>query len=178
LTLVGRKTDAPSVAARLRTLGEPLGLVEVDPELSDVLRVEAGTPCFGRDVTAENLPQEVGRDQRAISFVKGCYLGQETVARIDALGHVNKLLKGLKFLTPGAATTADATLMLDGKTVGKITSAALSPAWGVPVALGYVRLAHAEAGTELLCMEEGEPRRVVVCDLPMLPFNAADASIP
>ena len=67
----------------------------------EVLRIEAGTPVFGKDVTDKNLPQEIGRDDRAISFVKGCYLGQETVARIDALGHVNQLLKGLRF-EPGA----------------------------------------------------------------------------
>ena len=64
---------------------------------SNALRIEAGTPVFGKDVTEKNLPQEIGRDDRAISFVKGCYLGQETVARIDALGHVNQVLKGLVF---------------------------------------------------------------------------------
>jgi folate-binding protein YgfZ len=178
LTLIGPRTGAPNIVARLRTLGELLGWVDVDPELYDILRVEAGTPIFGREVTAENLPQEVGRDSRAISFVKGCYLGQETVARLDALGHVNKLMKGLKFLTPEGVTTSNATLTLDGKSVGKITSTAFSPGWGVPVALGYVRAAQAVAGTELLCSGEGEPRRVVVCDLPMLPPDDRDASIP
>ena len=61
------------------------------------MRIAAGTPVFGKDVTEKNLPQEIGRDDRAISFVKGCYLGQETVARIDALGHVNQVFKGLRF---------------------------------------------------------------------------------
>ena len=75
--------------------GEELGLAELDLDSFEVLRIEAGTPVFGRDVTERNLPQEIGRDDRAINFVKGCYLGQETVARIDALGHVNQLLKGL-----------------------------------------------------------------------------------
>ena len=56
---------------------------------------------FGNEVTEKNLPQEIGRDDRAINFVKGCYLGQETVARLDALGHVNQLLKGLVF-EPGS----------------------------------------------------------------------------
>ncbi len=57
------------------------------------LRIEGVHPLFGRDVNPDNLPQEVARDARTINFVKGCYLGQETVARIDALGHVNKILR-------------------------------------------------------------------------------------
>ena len=171
LTLVGGIADASKVAAQLHSLGERLGLIELDPGLFDILRIEAGTPVFGREVTEENLPQEIGRDNRAISFVKGCYLGQETVARIDAPGHVNKLLKGLKFLTPEDVTAENAVLTREGKTIGKLTSTAFSPGWGRPVALGFVRAAHAEAGTELLCLGEGggEPRSVVVCDLPMLP---------
>ncbi|AGA29236.1 CAF17-like 4Fe-4S cluster assembly/insertion protein YgfZ [Singulisphaera acidiphila] len=172
LTIIGGLADAPKVAAQLHSLGERLGLVDLDPALFDLLRIEAGTPAFGREVTEENLPQEIGRDNRAISFVKGCYLGQETVARIDALGHVNKVLKGLKFLTPEDVTAENAVLTRDGKTIGKLTSTAFSPGWGCPVALGFVRTAHAEAGTELLCQGaegEGEPRSVVVCDLPMLP---------
>ena len=110
LTLIGDIAIAQAVKERLRSAGlglsvrlKPdlrsgeLGLVEAEPEIFEVLRIEAGTPVFGKDVTEKNLPQEIGRDARAISFVKGCYLGQETVARIDALGHVNQLLKGLVF---------------------------------------------------------------------------------
>ena len=60
----------------------------------ETLRIEAGTPLFGVDFNDTNLPQEVGRDAVAISFTKGCYLGQETVARLDALGHVNQKIAG------------------------------------------------------------------------------------
>ena len=63
----------------------------------DAVRIESGTPLFGVDFDEENLPQEVGRDELAISFTKGCYLGQETVARIDALGHVNQGIAGVRF---------------------------------------------------------------------------------
>ena len=63
----------------------------------DVARIEAGTPLFKVDFDDSNLPQEVGRDAEAISFTKGCYLGQETVARIDALGHVNQRIVGVQF---------------------------------------------------------------------------------
>ena len=90
ITIIGASAVAGSVSAAIREHGSPLGLLEVPPEVFDTLRIEAGTPVFGRDVDEDNLPQEVGRDAVAISFVKGCYLGQETVARIDALGHVNR----------------------------------------------------------------------------------------
>ena len=63
----------------------------------DAARIEAGMPLFGVDFDDSNLPQEVGRDAEAISFTKGCYLGQETVARIDALGHVNQRIVGVRF---------------------------------------------------------------------------------
>jgi tRNA-modifying protein YgfZ len=61
-------------------------------EALEIVRIEAALPQFGTDISDANLPQEVNRDAAAISFTKGCYLGQETVARLDALGHVNRLL--------------------------------------------------------------------------------------
>ena len=119
-------------------------------------------------MTAENLPQEVGRDSRAINFVKGCYLGQETVARIDALGHVNKHLKGLK-LPPGAVALVGAAIEAAGKSVGTITSGAVSPGWAGPVALGYLRTSHAAEGTEVEVRQGDTTLKAIVADLPMLP---------
>ncbi|WP_406699781.1 glycine cleavage T C-terminal barrel domain-containing protein [Singulisphaera sp. Ch08] len=142
LTLIGGSADGSRIAGQLHELGVQLGLVDLTPALFDLLRIEAGTPVFGREVTSENLPQEIGRDNRAISFVKGCYLGQETVARIDALGHVNKVLKGFKFLTPDDVPTENLVLTREGKTFGKLTSTAFSPGWGRPIALGFVRAAQ------------------------------------
>jgi folate-binding protein YgfZ len=117
-------------------------------EAVDTVRIEAGTPLYGRDVTDNNLPQEVDRDRLAISFTKGCYLGQETVARIDALGHVNRLLCGIRFEgesvpSPGVELTAD------GHAVGKVSSATFSPKLGCPLALGFLRRGHTEPGTKL-----------------------------
>lgn len=132
----------------------------------DALRIIAGTPVFGRDITPDNLPQEVGRDAKAISFVKGCYLGQETVARIDALGHVNKILRGLRFsasegVAPGTA------LGKDGKSVGTITSVVVDPRNGRMIGLGYVRVQHADAGTTLDVMGETPGTAAVVSELPI-----------
>jgi folate-binding protein YgfZ len=117
-------------------------------ETFDTVRIEAGWPLYGRDITEANLPQEVDRDAQVISFKKGCYLGQETVARIDALGHVNRKLRGLKFageVTPDAGTP----LTIGDKNVGEVTSAVISPTLGAPLALGYVRRGHNEIGTRL-----------------------------
>jgi folate-binding protein YgfZ len=167
LTLIGPAEQRPAVATRLRAEGEPLGLVDVPAESAEALRIEAGTPAFGRDVTPENLPQEIGRDERAISFVKGCYLGQETVARIDALGHVNKLLKGVRLLQPGPVPPAGATIAAAGQSIGKITSAADSPGWGVPVALAVLKATQARAGLEVEVQFGDAPAAAVVCYLPM-----------
>jgi len=118
------------------------------PEAVEAARLEAGFPLFGRDITDDNLPQEVGRDAKAISFTKGCYLGQETVARIDALGHVNRSLVGLKFASSEVPAFGSA-LLTDGKDVGHVTSAIWSPILNAPLAMGYVRRVHARPGTML-----------------------------
>src|SRR4029453_1620592 len=88
---------ARSDVSRLITALLDSGAALCGTDAVETARIEAGFPLFGRDITDDNLPQEVGRDAKAISFTKGCYLGQETVARIDALGHVNRSLVGLKF---------------------------------------------------------------------------------
>ena len=111
-------------------------------------RIEAGFPYFSRDITDENLPQEVGRDQQAISFTKGCYLGQETVARIDALGHVNKMLAGVRF--QATEIPPPGTRLLAGdKEVGHVASACFSASLQAPLALAYVRRLHAKTGSNL-----------------------------
>lgn len=124
------------------------GATTSDSAAFDTARIEAGTPLFGRDITHDNLPQEVGRDALAISFVKGCYLGQETVARIDALGHVNRTLVTLRFedteVPPPGAAISDAT-----REVGKVTSSTLSPQRCAPLALAYVRRGSNTPGTRL-----------------------------
>lgn len=113
-------------------------------------RIERGTPLYGIDISDKNLPQEIDRNDRAISFTKGCYLGQETVARIDALGHVNQTLCGVR-LEGSTVPTAGLELFRGDKPVGRLTSAAFSPQFGRPLALAYVRRGHNAPGTELQC---------------------------
>ena len=145
-----------------------------------MLRIEAGTPVFGREVTERNLPQEVGRDDRAINFVKGCYLGQETVARIDALGHVNQLLRGLRLEPTSTAPPPGSVVEIDGNRVGFVTSSAVSPGWNAPVALALIRATHARAGTAVIVKQPDQAgldaaAPATVCDLPMIPPPGADS---
>lgn len=139
-------TCPPALAASLeQRLGE--GGVNAS-RVVEACRIEAGFPLYGQDITDDNLPQEVDRNDQAISFRKGCYLGQETVARIDALGHVNKLLRGLVF--DAAEVPAIGTPLLDGdKQVGAVTSAAFSPRFERAIGLGYVRRQQSAPGTRL-----------------------------
>jgi folate-binding protein YgfZ len=119
------------------------------------LRIESGWPMFGADFDSANLPQEVGRDAQAISFRKGCYLGQETVARIDALGHVNKRLTTVRLA--GEAAAGDE-LFADQDCVGRISSATYSPKLDAWLALAMVRRGHNEPGATLTC--RGQPAEV------------------
>lgn len=114
------------------------------------LRVEAGLPLFGIDLGPDNLPQEIGRDATAISFTKGCYIGQETVARLDALGHVNKQLAGVRFAADKVPPAgAEFFTSESDKPVGRVTSAAWSPKLSAPLALAYLRRESLAVGTRL-----------------------------
>jgi folate-binding protein YgfZ len=120
----------------------------VGAEAFAAARNEAGFPLLGVDFDSENLPQEVGRDRQAISFTKGCYLGQETVARLDALGHVNRKLVTVR-LESASRPDRGTELTLNGAKVGSVTSAAWSPKLGVPIALAMVRSGAIAPGTRL-----------------------------
>jgi len=112
------------------------------------LRIQAGMPLYGVDVSQENMAQEVSRTVQAISFTKGCYLGQEPIARIDALGHVNRMLRGL-WLDGAAPPPGSAVLdKQGGEPIGSVTSSAQLP--GEPtVALAYLRSKFAQPGGEV-----------------------------
>ena len=118
-----------------------------------IVRIENQTPWFGNDIDDRNLPQELQRDEKAISFNKGCYLGQETVARIDAIGHVNHWLVGLKFSEPNNAAI-DGELSVGEKQVGRVTSVSPTPDGNGTIGLGFVRRMHAKEGA-VLTMTDG-----------------------
>ena len=123
-------------------------LTVCDNEVFNVVRIENKLPLFDIDFDDSNLPQEIDRDQQAINFNKGCYLGQETIARIDALGHVNKKTVQLGFegsdLPPQGLE-----LHYHGKSVGKVTSRCWSPKFKRPIALAMIRRDANQSGTLL-----------------------------
>lgn len=140
------RCNVDSIATLCEAL-ESHGAARCAPEAIEAARIEMGTPVFGIDITPDNLPQEVGRDRQAISFNKGCYLGQETVARIDALGHVNQTLLGLKF-AGDRAPPPGTSLAVDNKPAARVTSACWSPTLQAPLALAYVRRGHDQIGKQ------------------------------
>jgi folate-binding protein YgfZ len=141
--IMAPREQARAVAGAL----EEAGAKTCVHEAFDAARIEWGWPLDRIDISLDNLPQEVGRNDQAISFTKGCYLGQETVARIDSRGHVNKRLAVVRF--PAGNVAPSATLLIDGKTVGNTTSSGYSPRFDCPIALAYVRHEWAEPGTSL-----------------------------
>jgi folate-binding protein YgfZ len=135
---------------RLTEAIERLGGAWVGWEAFELARIEAGIPRFGQDMDETNLAPEAGLEQRAISYSKGCYIGQEIIARIRTYGQVAKALRGLWF-EPGVAALAargDKVLVGD-REVGYVTSAIESPRWGRKVALAYVRKEHNQPGTRV-----------------------------
>jgi len=157
---------ARRVALALAEAGRPQGLVIGSGEAFEILRIEAGTPRFGAELGPDVLPAEA-RLEAAISFDKGCYTGQEIVARIESRGQVRRRLVGLRL--PGESAPAPgAPIEVGALAVGEVTSGCVSPVCGA-IGLGFVRVPHDAPGSELVV--GGRPARVVA-----LPFvRAGDA---
>ena len=123
------------------------GLRPTGSEAFEALRIEAGFPWYGIDFTDANLAQEVARTKLAISFTKGCYLGQEPIARIDALGHVNQELRRLKLAGLPVPPAGSEVLSAEGSPAGRVTSSALSFSDDLPVAIAMLRRNVTAPGT-------------------------------
>lgn len=152
---------ATADAERLRAALLAAGAAEVSAEAAAILRIESGTPRFGAEMDASTMPAEAGIVAAAVDFEKGCYIGQETVARLHYRGKPNRRLRGLRLSAPAPTGSA---LVLDGKQVGVLGGSCVSPALG-PIALAVLRR-EAEDGAELAVGEDGVTARVV--DLPFV----------
>jgi folate-binding protein YgfZ len=116
-----------------------------------------------------HLPPECGIEERAVSYRKGCYIGQEVLNRIHSIGHVNRRLCGLLLERDLAAPPRKGDVLLkDGRDVGRLTSAVFSPALQTHLALGYVRREHAAPGTELVLKSETGESVARVAGLPFV----------
>ncbi len=129
---------------RLREALLARGAQAVSEQAAECVRIERGRPRYGVDIDASTIPQEAGLNERAVSFTKGCYVGQETVARLYYKGKPNRHLRGLRLSAP---VESSAELRLGERTVGQLASVAISPTLG-PIALALVRR-EAEPGARV-----------------------------
>jgi folate-binding protein YgfZ len=143
-------------AERAGEVKAALGVPEVSEAAAEVVRVEHGRPRYGLDLDDSVIPQEAGLNDRAVSFEKGCYVGQETVARLHWRGKPNRHLRGLRLSEPAAT---GAPLRLGEREVGRVGSSVLSPAHG-PIALAIVRR-EASPGDTLAVGDGGVSATVV-----------------
>jgi folate-binding protein YgfZ len=161
---------SPAIVTRVTDTGEPgydvfvdrghaeslsstvalAGAVPMDDATAEAIRIEAGVPRFGRDMNDETIPLEAGIETRAISFTKGCYVGQEVIVRVRDRGHgrvarrlVGLTMEGERVPASGAAIRAG------DRQIGQVTSSARSPALKRPIALGYVHRDFVEPGTKV-----------------------------
>jgi folate-binding protein YgfZ len=157
---------APAAADAIRAALLGAGGTPLEDDVAEILRVEAGEPAFPQDADESVLFPELGRED-LVSYTKGCYIGQEVVARVKYRGHVNRALTGLRLEgervpTPGAAVASTE------KEIGRVTSAVRSPALGAPIALAYVRREHREPGQTVSVMIDGDPVPARVTPLPFV----------
>ncbi|MFL5908211.1 MAG: YgfZ/GcvT domain-containing protein [Solirubrobacterales bacterium] len=151
----------PDQADRLRELLAAAGAVPVTEAAAEIVRIESGRPRFGLDMGPESMPAEAGITERAVDFEKGCYIGQEPVARLHYRGKPNRRLRGLRLSAPAEH---GAPLRLGDREVGAIGTAALSPALGA-IALAVIRR-EADEGDQLT-VGDGQTTAEVV----ELPFD-------
>ena len=155
--VLGPRAELDPVRGRL----ESAGAVEVGADAWEAFRIERGIPRQPADIDDSTIAQEAELELDAVSFTKGCFLGQELVCRIDARGHVNRFLRRL-FDIDGAAPEVGSELVAGGKVVGAITS--VTPSGFTPVALGYVRR-EVEPGAAVEIRSSGGTARARVVPL-------------
>jgi len=152
IDLLCNAADTQALSAALSARGA----ATVSEQAAECLRIERGRPRYGIDLDDSVIPQEAGLNERAVSFTKGCYVGQETVARLHYRGKPNRHLRGLRLSEPAASGEP---LLLGERAVGRVGSVALSPTLG-PIALALVRR-EAEPGAVVSVGENGATAEVV-----------------
>jgi len=157
IDLIVSRQDADAVRAALADAGA----VEVSEAAAEIVRVESGRPRFGAEMTDATIPAEAGIDERAVSFTKGCYIGQETVARLHYKGKPNRHLRGLRLERPAEPGEP---IRLGERELGSVGTACVSPAHG-PIALAIVRR-EAAPGDRVSVGDDTSPAEIV-----RLPFG-------
>lgn len=165
---------AEQASALWNTL-QDAGAQPVGYEALETLRIEAGVPRFGVDMDETNVVTEAGLDA-AVSYTKGCYIGQEIIARIKYRGHVAKKLAGLRFESKVQAKVGAAIKATDGKEVGRITSIADSPSLHCTIALGYLKFDYLTPGTRVNVAAVDEEVTAQVVELPFVGNSQKNSS--
>jgi folate-binding protein YgfZ len=153
-----------AILARIEPLTGKFSARWIGTKALETLRVEAAIPRYGTDMDENTLLPEA-RLERAVSFQKGCYLGQEVVERIRSRGHVNRRLAGMVLEGDSPAEHNDS-VHSDNKEVGKVTSSVFSPFLDRPIALGYIHRNYLEPGTPLLLHHQSKTIQAKVAPLP------------
>lgn len=143
------------------------GAQPVGPDSQEVLRIEAGVPRYGVDMDETNVVTETNLDD-AVSFTKGCYIGQEIIARIKYRGHVAKKLTGLLFESQVGVEGGAKVFSSDDKEIGRVTSVTFSPHLNRTVALGYVKYDYLSLGTSVKVISSEEELPAAVAELPFI----------
>lgn len=162
----GPKDSISRVVAQLENRASPEALGWIGWSTINILRLEAGIPRFGIDMDSTHLPQEVLLES-SVSYTKGCFVGQETMARLKYRGHVNKTLVGLRFATTDVPEPGSRILGA-GNEVGKVTSAGRSPGLAATIGLGFVRGEFQNPGQELTTVTSSGS---ISTDVAQLPFH-------
>ena len=155
------------VATKLKAAANEAGGGACGWRALEIVRIEAGLPRFGADMDESNLASETGIEARAISYTKGCYIGQEVINKLRTFAHVNRTLCGLRLADDlKALPSRGDKLFRDDKEVGCVTSALASPKFRRNIALGYVRRECNGPETELVLRASGGESSAVVVALP------------
>jgi folate-binding protein YgfZ len=163
IDLICASADVGAVTSALAEAG----VERVEPEAAEIVRVESGRPRLGHELTTTTIPEEAGLNERAVSFTKGCYIGQETVARLHYRGKPNRHLRGLRLAEPVAA---GAPVRLGDREIGQIGTVVLSPAHG-PIALAILRREAEPGMTVEIAPANGED--TVSAEVVDVPFATA-----
>jgi folate-binding protein YgfZ len=164
--LLVTKAATDVLLSALLDAGRPSGLARVERQAVEILRIEAGIPASVSDINEEVVPPETGQIERGISYVKGCYLGQEIIERMRSHGVVARRLVGVR-MEGDEAPPVPATLKVGGAEAGTLTSACWSPAAEAVLGLGYCKTAHATPDSEVAIETPAGPREGRIVRLPV-----------
>jgi folate-binding protein YgfZ len=142
----------------------------LEPEQVETFRIESGIPEWGHELSEDVIPNEAGLDKRAISYTKGCYVGQEVISRLKSLGHVNRNLCGVQLISGSTLTAGDKLVNDSGQQIGTVTSAAKSARLGGWIGLAYVRRNFVQPGSRYHLQHPNNSDLIGTAELRSLPF--------